>query len=301
MILSAMDILKQVPAAVGWSYDEAFKRNLGLITHEEQQILKRTTIAIPGLGGVGGSHLMTLARMGFGGFHIADQDKFSVANFNRQYGAMVSTFDRPKLDVMDQLVRDVNPQVRLQCWDRFIDESNVDEFLTGVDLVIDSVDAFAIDARLLLFRKAAEKKIPIITAGPIGFSTSMLVQTPESVGLSRYLNISPTMSDREKFIRFIVGLTPRPRFLKYMKTGNIDMKNHNGPCLASSVNLCAAFAAVEAVKLILGRGKVYPLPWYHYYDPYISVFKRGKLLLGNRHPLQRLLIWYIDRYKIPRA
>ena len=74
-----------------FSYGQAFSRNIGWVTREEQQTLRRKTVAIAGMGGVGGSHLLTLTRLGVGRFHIADLDTFELANFNRQAGAMLST------------------------------------------------------------------------------------------------------------------------------------------------------------------------------------------------------------------
>lgn len=64
-----------------FDYYEAFIRNFGLVTEEEQDILRSKKIAIAGLGGVGGSHLQALARMGFQNFHIADMDHFELVNF----------------------------------------------------------------------------------------------------------------------------------------------------------------------------------------------------------------------------
>jgi sulfur-carrier protein adenylyltransferase/sulfurtransferase len=65
-----------------FSYDAAFERNLGWFTEAEQLTLRGKCVAIAGLGGVGGVHLITLARLGIGAFHIADFDRFSLANFN---------------------------------------------------------------------------------------------------------------------------------------------------------------------------------------------------------------------------
>ena len=70
-----------------FSYDNAFARNIGWVTHAEQSVLRDKRVAIAGLGGVGGVHLLTLARLGIGNFHVADFDTFDVANFNRQVGA----------------------------------------------------------------------------------------------------------------------------------------------------------------------------------------------------------------------
>ena len=59
-----------------FSYHEAFSRNIGWVTEAEQQRLRQARVAIGGLGGVGGVHLLTLARLGIGGFAIADFDVF---------------------------------------------------------------------------------------------------------------------------------------------------------------------------------------------------------------------------------
>ena len=83
-----------------FSYHEAFSRNLGLVCASEQKDLRNARVAIPGLGGVGGSHLQALARMGVGAFHLADPDQFELVNFNRQAGASIQTVGRPKVDVM---------------------------------------------------------------------------------------------------------------------------------------------------------------------------------------------------------
>ena len=89
-----------------FSYDDAFSRNIGWVTAEEQQSLRRKRAAIAGLGGVGGAHLLALTRLGVGAFHIADSDAFDLPNFNRQAGALVSTLGRPKTDVLANMARD---------------------------------------------------------------------------------------------------------------------------------------------------------------------------------------------------
>ena len=88
------------PAAPAFRYDEAFSRNLGWVTADEQHVLRRKRVAIAGLGGVGGSHTVTLSRLGIGGFHLADFDAFELSNFNRQAGATVAHLGRPKVDVL---------------------------------------------------------------------------------------------------------------------------------------------------------------------------------------------------------
>src|SRR5216117_2931839 len=99
---------------VGFDSGRAFVRNLGWVTADEQALLRNRRVAIAGLGGVGGSHLVTLARLGIGRFNLADLDVFEIENFNRQFGARMSTLGRPKVDVLAETARDINPDVELR-------------------------------------------------------------------------------------------------------------------------------------------------------------------------------------------
>ncbi len=100
----------RVKESAPWSYDEAFCRNLGLISPTEQQRLRNSRVAIAGMGGVGGIDMVALARMGIGKFTIADPDVFEIRNSNRQYGAMRSTNGQAKAEVMRNIVHDINPE-----------------------------------------------------------------------------------------------------------------------------------------------------------------------------------------------
>jgi len=92
-----------------FDYQLAFDRNIGWVTEPEQQVLRSKRVAIAGMGGVGGVHVVTLARLGVQRFNIADFDTFDIANFNRQVGATMSSLGRPKADVLAEMVRDINP------------------------------------------------------------------------------------------------------------------------------------------------------------------------------------------------
>jgi molybdopterin/thiamine biosynthesis adenylyltransferase len=278
-----------------FDYDTAFSRNIGIVRRGEQELLKQTKVAIPGLGGVGGIHLATLARMGVGGFHLADFDRFDLANFNRQFGAFVSTLGESKTEVMSKIVRDINPEISLGVWKEGISEDNVEEFLRGTQLVIDSLDAYEIDVRRLVFMKARLMGIPVITAGPIGLSCAMLVFMPDSMSFDDYFCIEDGMSQQEKFTRFILGLIPHLRPFKYLITDEINSAERRGPSSAAAVTLCSGFAAVEALKVLLNKGEVRATPYCHYYDPYLMRFKCGYLRWGNRGPLQKMKYEIVKR------
>ena len=92
-------------ATAAFDAAEAFARNLGWVSAQEQARLRASRVAIAGLGGVGGAHLLTLARLGVGAFHLADPDRFEMANLNRQAGASLSTLGRPKVEVLAAMAR----------------------------------------------------------------------------------------------------------------------------------------------------------------------------------------------------
>src|ERR1700742_4557080 len=129
----------------GFSYAEAFDRNLGWFTEQEQQALRGKTVAIAGMGGVGGVHLLTLARLGIANFKIADLDVFEVANFNRQVGATLSSVGQNKVDVLARMAADINPEAKIEKFPAGINASNIDQFLHGIDLFIDGFDFFVLD------------------------------------------------------------------------------------------------------------------------------------------------------------
>src|SRR4029079_10837772 len=127
-----------------WDYERAFCRNLGIVSETEQQELRRSQVAMVGMGGVGGVHLMTLARLGIERFTIADLDTFELANFNRQFGARIDTLGHSKVDVMAEEVQRVTPDVQLCILRNGVCQASLDRFLDGVDLLIDGIDYFAI-------------------------------------------------------------------------------------------------------------------------------------------------------------
>src|SRR5207248_8352853 len=104
----ARPVLDGEQNAQPWSYAQAFARHEGLMNSHEQERLRHSRVAIVGMGGVGGIHLATLARLGIGSFHIADPDCFEVANFNRQYGATTHTPGKSKAEVMADQARAIN-------------------------------------------------------------------------------------------------------------------------------------------------------------------------------------------------
>ena len=281
-------IMNPSARSAAWDYDAAYSRNAGLVSPTEQIHLRHARIAIAGMGGVGGVHLLTLARLGIGQFNIADGDSFEVANFNRQVGAEIESIGCNKATVMAKQAMQINPELTIDVWENPIGEKNIDEFLDGCDLVVDGIDFFSIAARRLLFQRAREKGLWAVTAGPIGFSTAWLTFDPQGMTFDRYFDLHDDQSQNEQLAAFAVGLTPRASHLRYLDLTQVDLEQARGPSVSPACQLASGVIGTEITKILLNRGAMRPAPWFHQFDAYRLSYRRGRLLGGNRNPWQRI-------------
>ena len=273
-----------------FEYAEAFSRNIGWITREEQAQLRSKRVAIAGLGGVGGVHLLTLARLGIGKFHLAEFDTFDLANFNRQAGAAVSTLGEPKLDVMIRQARDINPELKITAFPDGVTADNLDSFLDGVDLYLDGLDFFVFDARRQVFAACAAKGIPAVTAAPLGMGAAVVNFLPGGMSFDDYFRLDDG-PEAEKPLRFLMGLSPARLQMGYLADpSSVDLASKKGPSTIMACQLCAGVAATEVLKILLGRGPVRVAPRGHHFDAYRQRLAKTWRPGGNRNPWQRLLI-----------
>jgi molybdopterin/thiamine biosynthesis adenylyltransferase len=273
-----------------FGYDAAFSRNIGWVTPEEQATLRNKRVAIAGGGGVGGVHLLTLARLGIASFHIADFDKFDIANFNRQVGANMATVGEPKAEVLAEMARQINPEMDIKIFPQGINEHNLPAFLDGVDLYIDGLDFFAFKIRQQTFAMCAERGIPATTVAPLGMGAALLNFMPGKMTFEEYFQWGDR-PDVDKAIRFVVGLAPAGLHRPYLVVPSaVSFAERRGPSTIMACQLCAGVAATEALKILLGRGEVRAAPYGMQFDAY-----RNRMALtwrpgGNRNPLHRLAI-----------
>ncbi len=278
-----------------FSYEQAFSRNLGWVTDAEQAKLRGTRIAIAGLGGTGGFHLLTLARLGIGAFSIADFDAFNLVNFNRQAGAMLSTLDHPKVDVLAAMAKDINPEIDLRTFSSGVNEANVDAFFDDVAVYVDALDYFAFDARDLVYRKCAERGIPAICVAPLGMGAAMVNFLPGGMTFEDYFGLR-TGTETQRALRFLVGLSPALLQRTYLADASrVRLGDRAGPSTAMACMLCAGVAGTEALKLVLERGKVYGAPWVVHFDAYRNCLTKSWRPGGHRNVLQRLAIAFAQR------
>lgn len=272
---------------------KAFSRNIGLVSEADQQRLLKARIAVAGAGGVGGLHLLTLARIGIGNFTIADFDTFDAVNINRQYGAFVSTFDRHKGEVMREMVLDINPYADVRLFSEGVTRQNLDDFLEGVDIYVDGIDFFEIDIRRAIFKRCRERGIPALTAAPLGFGATLQVFMPDGMSFDDYFAIDDSMDHAAKVAAFAVGLAPHPYHIKYLDLSKVDMAKRRGPALALACTQASTLIAAETIKILTNRGRVRSVPCYLQIDLLRDKRTLGRLWFGGRNPIQALKRWII--------
>ena len=278
-----------------FDYPTAFSRTIGWVTSKEQDTLKSKRIAIAGMGGVGGSHLLSLTRLGIGQFNISDFDRFELPNFNRQVGASLAHLNQPKVDVLAAMALDINPTLTIKKFSSGVNADNLSEFFRDVDVYVDGLDFFAFDAREKVFAYCAEQGIPAVTVAPLGMSAALLNFLPGQMSFEDYFQLKGK-AENDKILHFLLGLAPAMLQRGYLiDPSAVDFLNHKGPSTPMACELCAGVATTQVLKILLKRGKVLAAPWGLQFDAYSNKLAKTWRPGGNRNPLQRLALWLAKR------
>ena len=151
--------------------DNWLERTTLLLGEEKLEQLKRASVLVVGLGGVGAYAAEMIARAGVGRMTIADADTVSATNINRQLIALHSTIGRQKSDLMAERLRDINPEIDLTVINRFIKDDETDALLDSdhFDFVVDAIDTLS--PKLALIKGALDRKIPLVSSMGAGAKT----------------------------------------------------------------------------------------------------------------------------------
>ena len=145
------------------SIPEEHTRTAALLTEAGLARLMAARVAVFGIGGVGGHLAEALARAGVGHLTLVDRDTVSLSNINRQAVALHSTVGRPKVEVMADRIRDINPTCEIAAHEVFYLPETADAFdLSAFDFVADCVDTVAAKVELAVRCEAAG--VPLIAA-----------------------------------------------------------------------------------------------------------------------------------------
>ncbi len=140
-----------------------FSRNELAFGKEGLELLKNSTVAVLGIGGVGSFAVESLARSGVGRLILVDKDDVDITNINRQLHALLSTIGRPKVDLMKERIADINPECEVIALKMFYTEETYEEFFGyNLDYVIDASDT--ITYKIHLIKECLKRHVPLITS-----------------------------------------------------------------------------------------------------------------------------------------
>ena len=206
-----------------------YKRNLGVVSPSEQVKLLQSKVAIIGAGGLGGTVLELLARMGIGELIIADKDIMGDSNLNRQILSTETNLGQSKTEVAVKRVKEINSSIEIIGHSVFIDSGNVKKIIEGAEVVVDALDN--LPSRFVLQKACRELNIPLVHGAIAGFSGQLITIFPQDKGLE-----------------LIYG-------------SNKDLPEHGSEVTLGAPTvtpaLIASLEVQEVIKILLKRGKLF--------------------------------------------
>lgn len=206
-----------------------YQRNLGVVSPSEQVKLLQSRVAIIGGGGLGGTILELLARMGIGKLIIADKDIIGDSNLNRQILSKEINLGQSKAEVAVKRVKEINSSIEITGHSVFISSDNVEKIIEGAEVVVDALDS--LPSRFMLQRACRNLKIPLVHGAIAGFNGQLTTIFPEDKGLELIYG-----TDRDL-----------PEHGSEVELG--------APTMIPAI--IASLEAQEAVKILLKRGKLF--------------------------------------------
>lgn len=151
-------------------YLQRFAGTARLYGRNALEQLARAHFAVIGLGGVGSWCAEALARTGLSELTLIDLDDICVSNTNRQLHTLQTTYGRPKIEVMAERLRLINPEIKVHCVHDFITRKNLAQLLDGRhQVIVDAMDSTSTKAALVAYCSA--KRFRLVTVGSSGGKT----------------------------------------------------------------------------------------------------------------------------------
>ncbi len=206
-----------------------YQRNLGVVIPSEQIKLLQSKVAIIGAGGLGGTVLELLVRMGIGELIIADKDIIGDSNLNRQILSTETNLGQSKTEVAVKRAKEINSSIEITGHSVFIDSDNVKKIIEGAEVVVDALDNLPV--RFILQQACRELNIPLVHGAIAGFNGQLTTIFPQDKGLE-----------------LIYG-------------SNKDLPEHGSEVELGAPTvtpaLIASLEAQEVFKILLKRGKLF--------------------------------------------
>lgn len=174
------------------TYSGTYQRNIGILTEQEQDLLRQSHVFVAGAGGAGGMFVALLARSGIGEISLMDPGVFDEPDLNRQYGAMRTNLGKNKAIATAEILSDIAPYAKINVIsDKLVEHKLIDR-IKDCDLVIDAIDLSDFQYKAILARIARKENKYNLTAPMPDFGSVMIIFDPsgmtfeEFTGCKRY-------------------------------------------------------------------------------------------------------------------
>ena len=167
-----------------------------LLGEEKLARLRSANVLVVGVGGVGAYAAEMIVRAGVGRMTIADADKVSETNINRQLVALHSTVGKEKCEVLAERLRDINPDLELKMVNRFIKDSETDTLLDSekFDYVVDAIDTLS--PKLALIKGALDRGIPLVSSMGAGAKTDPTLMEIKDIAKTHHCPLAHMLRKR---------------------------------------------------------------------------------------------------------
>lgn len=203
---------------------ERYKRQISIpqIRTEGQMLLQSSTAAVIGAGGLGAPVLTYLAAAGVGNILVIDKDAVEESNLNRQFLYSREDIGRKKAEAAKEKLEKQNPQIKVTAFSDAFTEENGRELLKGADVVVDCVDS--VKTRISVNKICLLLRIPLVEGGISGFYG---------------------------YVTSVFQNSPCLECMGYTK----EMEQKEIPSLGAAAGVVGSLQAVEALKILLGKGE----------------------------------------------
>ncbi len=249
------------------SGDGRFDRNIGILTAEQHRRLPDTSVAVAGVGGVGGITVERLVRLGIGRVHITDPETFEIQNLNRQVFSSEATIGVSKCEVFERELRAINPDLVIRAWPEGLTEENSAEFCDA-DVVLDCVEYMLPRFSVHLHDGARKRGRPVVSVQAIGFGSTVMVFSPDGPTFRQWLGYPETTDAGaiqvapEKFCPTL------PAYITMETVAAVLAGEMPSPSTSVGVSTAASLASMATLALLLDLGEPPLVPDYLAFDPY---------------------------------
>lgn len=254
--------------------NEMFSRNKGLITDNQQNILKNSAVAVFGLGGLGGVICEILVRSGIYNLKLIDKDVFDKSNLNRQIYANINSIGKLKIEITKKQLLKINPDLIIEAYTE-INEQNILTILNKVNVAVLALDETL--PCIIISRHTKLENIPLVEGWALPYG-NVRVFTNETPSLEEVYHLPTKGKDifeltdeemKDLNYKMIIELKKIKGVNKYYDENvNERIKEQVIPSFAPMVWLTACIMSFEVLKILLGTGNIAFAPDIKLYNPF---------------------------------